>query len=99
MTRINRSFSGSMDTTIDLGIAGEHDVRIEYTITPGYPGRMYLSNGDPGYPPEPDEVEIDRVIIGWGKDQRDVTWLLADAISENDNIIAEIVENERQFEE
>lgn len=31
---------------------------VSYTIHPGTPGRMYLSNGDPGWPPEGPELEI-----------------------------------------
>ena len=33
-------------------------VHIEADYTPGRPGRRYMSNGDPGYPDEPDEIEI-----------------------------------------
>lgn len=31
---------------------------VEFNATPGSPGRMYLANGDPGYPEEPAEIEI-----------------------------------------
>lgn len=31
---------------------------VEFDITPGRPGKLYLRNGDPGYPPEPAEVDI-----------------------------------------
>jgi len=31
------------------------------TITRGYPGSMYARNGDPGDPPEGDEVEFDTI--------------------------------------
>ena len=31
---------------------------VKFNATPGSPGRMYLANGDPGYPDEPPEVEI-----------------------------------------
>lgn len=33
-------------------------LRVCFTMTPGHPGCMYLSNGDPGFPPEPNEIEI-----------------------------------------
>ena len=36
---------------------------VKFTYTPGSPGKMYLRNGDPGYPEEPAEVEIDEVLI------------------------------------
>ena len=39
------------------------EVRVTFTYTPGMPGKMYLRNGDPGYPEEPAEVEIDEVIV------------------------------------
>lgn len=32
---------------------------ISYRFTPGRPGSFYARNGDPGDPPEPDEVEFD----------------------------------------
>ena len=42
-----------------------YDVPLEITVdyTPGSPGRMYMPNGDPGYPPESPEMEIFRVLI------------------------------------
>ena len=36
----------------------EYDVDVTYSYSPRIPGRMYLGNGDPGYPEEPAEVEI-----------------------------------------
>jgi hypothetical protein len=32
--------------------------QVEFNATPGSPGRMYMANGDPGYPDEPVEIEI-----------------------------------------
>ena len=29
-----------------------------YSWSPGRPGKMYLANGDPGYPDEPGELEV-----------------------------------------
>jgi hypothetical protein len=37
--------------------------RIAGTYTPGSPAVMYLSNGDPGYPADPSEFEVDSVVI------------------------------------
>jgi len=37
---------------------GEVVIEVEYKFYPGSPAVMYLSNGDPGYPAEPNEVEI-----------------------------------------
>lgn len=36
----------------------DREVVCSYTYSPGRPGCNYLPNGDPGYPPEPAEVEI-----------------------------------------
>jgi len=38
-------------------------VEIHYHYIPGHPAVMYLSNGDPGYPEEPADVEIFAVAI------------------------------------
>lgn len=37
---------------------GESEIEFKVKVTPGYPGRQYLPNGDPGYPDEPPEVEV-----------------------------------------
>ncbi len=34
---------------------------VEFDYSPGRPGKMYLRNGDPGYPDEPAEVEVTRI--------------------------------------
>ena len=34
------------------------DLKVEYEYYKGHKGRMYMKNGDPGYPDEPSEVEI-----------------------------------------
>lgn len=36
---------------------------VQFDYLPGTPARMYLSNGDPGYPAEPPEFEITAVFI------------------------------------
>lgn len=41
----------------------ELDVVVEGTYTPATPDVMYLPNGDPGYPGDPAELEIDEVRI------------------------------------
>ncbi len=48
----------SQTVTLDFGNLGEHEVQVDYTYSPGRPGKMYMPNGDPGYPDEPAEVEI-----------------------------------------
>jgi len=48
----------SQTVTLDFGNLGEQEVQVDYTYSPGRPGKMYMPNGDPGYPDEPAEVEI-----------------------------------------
>ena len=48
----------SQTVTFDFGVLGEHEISVDYTYSAGRPGKMYLRNGDPGYPEEPAEVEI-----------------------------------------
>jgi len=50
-----------MKITIETEIEVHGDevlVTVDAEYTAGRPGRMYMSNGDPGYPEEPDEVDI-----------------------------------------
>lgn len=42
---------------------GDIEVVVEYYYSPGDPGRMYMPNGDPGYPPEPADVDFHSVTI------------------------------------
>lgn len=44
--------------TLDLGVLGERDCQIDFHYRQGHPGSWYRRNGDPGDPPEPDEVEV-----------------------------------------
>lgn len=37
---------------------GDLEVEITFNFTAGRPAVMYLHNGDPGYPADPDEVEF-----------------------------------------
>lgn len=47
-----------MKYTYENEVTGETwGVEVSFHLTKGRPGRMYLRNGDPGYPPEPAEVE------------------------------------------
>lgn len=52
---------------------GDNTLSVDCWHTLGREGTMYRSNGDPGDPPEPDEIEIERIKIG----QEDVTDLMA----------------------
>ena len=52
---------------IDLGEgmvhwdAGEAEYTAHFDYSPGRPGKMYLRNGDPGYPDEPAELQINEL--------------------------------------
>lgn len=41
----------------------EVEVEFDYYATPYVPARMYLSNGDPGYPEEGGDFEIEAVRV------------------------------------
>jgi hypothetical protein len=43
---------------LDFGILGEREVEVGFAYSPRIPGRMYMKNGDPGYPEEPSTIEI-----------------------------------------
>jgi len=34
---------------------------VSYSYSPGRPAVMYLRNGDPGYPADPAEIEIEKI--------------------------------------
>lgn len=53
----------SQSPTLDFGVLGEQVVIVDYYYTAGRPGKMYLRNGDPGYPDEPAMVEIQNVYL------------------------------------
>lgn len=42
------------------------DLLVGYEYSPGRPGRMYMPNGDPGYPDEPAELQIIEIWVGNG---------------------------------
>ena len=44
-------------------LPGPPDLLIEYRYYKGFAGSMYRPNGDPGDPPEPPMVEIQRVFL------------------------------------
>ena len=66
------TFSGSK--TAALTLAGvEKDVTVEFDYTKGCDAVMYLPNGDPGYPAEPDEMEVTAVYFEVDGKQENVT--------------------------
>lgn len=75
--------SEQFTTTVDLdGIT----VYVEGTFTKGDPGRWTMANGDPGYPPDGDDVEFD-----WECNHDDYEYLLKEYHS--DQKIYEAIEN------
>ena len=53
-----------LNITLEVEVGDDFkEAHIEADFTFGSPGRMYMSNGDPGYPPEPDEVEFLSVTV------------------------------------
>ena len=57
------------------------DIDIEYYYEPLVRGRMYMDNGDPGYPDEGGEFLIEKAFIGG----QDVTELLEDKLEDIGN--------------
>ena len=65
MNRFRPASGYPLSTTItrtDGATGDEYDVDVDYRVTPGRPERRHLRNGDPGYPAEDAEVEIDRAV-------------------------------------
>jgi len=44
---------------------------VEFDYTPGSPGTMYAPNGDPGDPPEPDDLDITGIWMEVDNDDTD----------------------------
>lgn len=60
----------------------ELEVEVEFNFYPGSPGRMYMPNGDPGYPPEPDELEVLSVALTTAEGKADILPYLTEAYVE-----------------
>jgi hypothetical protein len=52
--------------------AAEIEFKAEVFYTKAQQGRMYMANGDPGYPDEPETMEIENLWVG----DTDVSFLL-----------------------
>lgn len=77
---------------IDYELSPLAKLVIDFDYTPGRPGRMYLRNGDPGYPPDPEERSINVVelmvrssITGddWRSVSDDMMYYIRDEIIDN----------------
>ena len=61
-----------IEQTLDLGVLGEQTFVLDCHYSPATQDVMYLPNGDPGYPGEPEEMDIltirdetGKEITGW----------------------------------
>ena len=55
----------------------EIEVEAAFAYYPGCEMRMYRPNGDPGYPAEPAEAELQTAFIGLGEEKTDIGDLLS----------------------
>lgn len=84
----------TIDFIVDLGILGEQTVEVEYDYSPGRPGKMYMRNGDPGYPDEPPECDVVSVrLVG---PVREPLQLLREALENHDPLFDAIGEHEAE---
>jgi hypothetical protein len=71
---------------------------VEFTYYAGAPGKMYLNNGDPGYPDEPSEIEIESVSTTRGGPDL-CSLLTAQAIEDIEEACALDAEDRREWNE
>jgi hypothetical protein len=57
---------------------GGYELEVVYDYTPCRPGRMYLDNGDPGYPDDPPELDITAVYLNLPQVQLNLKDILDD---------------------
>lgn len=75
---------------------------ISYSYSPGRPAVMYLRNGDPGYPADPPEIEVNSLHVIVKKDGVETyeaipRWL-EQIIIDSDNFFAYLYENHDEGE-
>ena len=70
----------------------EIEVEAAFAYYPGCEMRMYLPNGDPGYPEEPAEAELQSAFIGLGDQKINIASLLSP--DEVGNLEARFLEDE-----
>lgn len=56
--------------TVDLGALGEKEIEFHGYYHPATPDVMYLPNGDPGYPGDPAEFNMDAIYLLLGPDKK-----------------------------
>lgn len=63
MTTRNPLPNTSFICEIDFGQFGEYSFEVQGTFIAEVKGRDYLKNGDPGYPSEPSDFEVERITM------------------------------------
>ena len=82
---------------------GDFTLTVKANYSPGHPGTWYRSNGDPGHPPEPPEIDYESVILngsGVPDEGIEITFLLAalDAWEALDPLVEGKISEEEQEE-
>lgn len=55
---------GEIEVTLQLGDLGEDiDATVKFNYSPSTPDVMYDRNGDPGWPGDPEEIELTELIV------------------------------------
>lgn len=102
--KITATRSGAIN---GMDVDNEYEIEFEYRA--GRPAVMYLRNGDPGYPADPDELEVIKVTPGADSHgvfsdiaQRDIDdwaqeWLETDGLDEAMSIVIADAEDARDF--
>ncbi len=76
----------------------EDEQTISFEFRPGRPARMYLRNGDPGYPADPDELEVISITPGSVLLHDEAQeWLDTDGFDEAMSIVIADQEYEREY--
>lgn len=71
------------------------EIDVDFTVKyrPGLPGRMYMRNGDPGYPDEPAEIEMFDLYVNGQKLGGDIAAAFQNALDLHyEDIIAQVEE-------
>jgi hypothetical protein len=86
------TYKTTLTLTVDLGILGEREAQFAVSYIPATRDVMYLSNGDPGYPGDPAELEILWALVSGV----DVTTLLTENDDLYDRLVAQADETYRE---
>lgn len=102
--RITASYRGTFN---GMDVDNEYEIEFEYRA--GCLAKMYLRNGDPGYPADPDELEVIKITPGAGNHgvfsdiaQRDLEdwaqeWINSEGLDEAMSIVLADAEDARDF--